>query len=93
MERRELQRDASEGVLMPCMEMEVCRPVKAHMSDYQKRKRNKKKFFSYLYKFPSITIIIVACLTIIQVHLNLARYKNNNVIIKKKFLAFKRLIV
>lgn len=39
-----------------------------------------KKFFSYLYKFPSITVIILACLTIIQVHLNLARYKFDNVI-------------
>ena len=33
-----------------------------------------------MYNFPSVSVIIVACLTIIQVHLNLARYNNTNVI-------------
>lgn len=39
-----------------------------------------KKFFSLVLKFPSVLVIILACLTIIQVHLNLSRYKSNDVI-------------
>lgn len=31
-------------------------------------------------KFPSVSVIILACIVIVQIHLNLARYNNTNVI-------------
>lgn len=39
-----------------------------------------KKQLSYLFRNPSIAVIIAACLAIIQIHLNLVKYHNDDVI-------------
>ncbi|MES2566904.1 MAG: hypothetical protein V4565_08555 [Bacteroidota bacterium] len=39
-----------------------------------------KKLSAYLPLYPSIIVIVLACLTIIQIHLNLVKYRNDDVI-------------
>lgn len=39
-----------------------------------------KQFYSYLTKFPSIVVIALACLVVTEIHLNLSKYKNDNVV-------------